>query len=73
MDTGGRYFYIREEAVVVTLGTREEKADRYECRHGLGIPAYMEREAALCRGIDFVPDLNGEVHKVSIHRGQPGD
>jgi cellobiose phosphorylase len=70
-DTGGRYFYIREESGEFwspTWAPVRKKLDRYECRHGLGYTRiYGERGSLGAEVLIFVPqDLNGEVHKVSI-------
>ncbi|NLH97747.1 MAG: glycosyl transferase [Clostridiaceae bacterium] len=71
VDTGGRYFYIREEDGGFwspTWAPVRKKLDRYECRHGLGYTRiYGERGDIGGEVLIFVPqDFNGEVHKVTI-------
>jgi len=71
VDSGGRYFYIREENGEFwspTWAPVRKKLDRYECRHGLGYTRiYGEKGDIGGEVLIFVPqDFNGEVHKVTI-------
>lgn len=71
VDSGGRYFYIREENGEFwspTWAPVRKKLDKYECRHGLGYTRiYGERGGIGGEVLIFVPqDFNGEVHKVTI-------
>lgn len=69
-DSGGRYFYIREEDKFWSHSWMPAKKplDFYECRHGLGYTRITgERNGIRVSALYFVPlDYNGEVHKVTI-------
>ena len=53
-DTGGRYFYIREESVVGhPPGTREEKAVTGTSGQASVYPHIWRERQPWCRGIDF--------------------
>lgn len=71
MDSGGRYFYIREGNNVWSPGWKPCKTelDRYECRHGMGYSiitgAKNDLEVEL---LFFVPlQTWAEVQKVTLH------
>ncbi|MDI9501113.1 MAG: glycosyl transferase [Clostridiaceae bacterium] len=71
VDTGGRYFYIRDEnGDFWSPGWApvRKELDGYECRHGLGYTRiYGEKNGIGGEVLIFVPqNFNGEVHKVTL-------
>ncbi len=70
MDSGGRYFYIREGESVWSPGWKPCKTDldRYECRHGMGYTSIMGAKNGLeAELLFFVPlRTHGEVHKMTL-------
>ncbi len=79
LDSGGRYFYIREgargRADFWSPGWKPVRAelDSYECRHGLGYTRIRSsRKGLAAELLFFVPlGVNAEVHQVSLeNRGR---
>ncbi|MDR1570595.1 MAG: glycosyl transferase [Oscillospiraceae bacterium] len=70
VDTGGRYFYIREGGDVWNPGWKPCKTplDFYECRHGLGYTRITgERNGLRAEQLAFVPlGANAEIHRVTL-------
>ncbi len=74
LDSGGRYFYIREgargRAELWSPGWKPVRAelDSYECRHGLGYTCIRSSRRGLAAELlFFVPlGVNAEVHRVSL-------
>jgi cellobiose phosphorylase len=75
LDSGGRYFYIREGRDFWSPGWKPVRAelDSYECRHGLGYTRIRSsRNGLAAELLFFVPlGVNAEVHQVSLeNRGR---
>jgi len=70
LDSGGRYFYIREGNAVWCPGWKPARAelDSYECRHGLGYTRIASsRNGLAAELLFFVPlGVNAEVHRVVL-------
>ncbi|MBN1647905.1 MAG: glycosyl transferase [Spirochaetales bacterium] len=70
MDSGGRYFYIKEGDTVWSPGWKpvKTKLDAYECRHGLGYSVISgEKNGLKAEALFFVPiNYNGEVQKLTL-------
>ena len=70
LDSGGRYFYIREGRDFWSPGWKPVRAEleSYECRHGLGYTRIRSRRNLLAAELlFFVPlGVNAEVHQVSL-------
>jgi cellobiose phosphorylase len=71
MDSGGRYFYIREGSSVWSPGWKPCKTelDRYECRHGMGYTTITGAKNDLEVELLFFVPLQtwAEVQKVTLH------
>ena len=66
MDTEGRYFYINDGKDIWNRDEAKTELDFYECRHGLGIPNYGEKNGISVKQISLVPlKYNGEVHRLT--------
>jgi cellobiose phosphorylase len=75
LDSGGRYFYIREGRDFWSPGWKPVRAelDSYECRHGLGYTRIRSsRKGLAAELLFFVPlGVNAELHRVSLeNRGR---
>jgi cellobiose phosphorylase len=70
IDSGGKYFYIREGDLVWSPGWKPTKTDLdlYECHHGLGYTLIKGRKNDLeAEVLYFVPlDFSGEVQKLRL-------
>lgn len=70
MDSGGRYFYIREGDSVWCPGWKPCKTelDRYECRHGMGYTTITgAKNGVEAELLFFVPlQTQGEVQKMTL-------
>ncbi len=70
MDSGGRYFYIREGETVWSPGWKPCKTelDNYECRHGMGYTRITGKKNNLeAELLFFVPlQTRAEVQKVTL-------
>ncbi len=70
LDSGGRYFYIREGRDFWSPGWKPVRAEleSYECRHGLGYTRIRSsRNGLAAELLFFVPlGVNAEVHQVSL-------
>lgn len=70
MDSGGRYFYIREGNSVWSPGWKPCKTelDRYECRHGMGYTTITgAKNGVEAELLFFVPlQTQGEVQKLTL-------
>jgi cellobiose phosphorylase len=70
LDTGGRYFYIREGRDFWSPGWKPVRAelDDYQCRHGLGYTRILSSKKGLAAELlFFVPlGVNAEVHRVNL-------
>lgn len=70
IDSGGRYFYIREADTVWSPGWKPvmTSLDRYECRHGLGYTMISsEKDQLACDVLFFVPlQHHVEIQKLSL-------
>ena len=70
MDSGGRYFYIREGNSVWSPGWKPCKTelDRYECRHGMGYTTITgAKNGVEAELLFFVPlQTHGEVQKLTL-------
>lgn len=69
-DSGGRYFYIRDENGMWAPGWQpvQTELDRYECRHGLGYTRITgEKDGIRTEVLYFIPvDENCEIHRVRL-------
>ena len=70
IDTGGRYYYIKDGDTVWNPGWKPTQTDldRYECRHGLSYSSFTgEKNGVRAELTCFVPrGVNAEVHKFVI-------
>jgi cellobiose phosphorylase len=70
LDSGGRYFYIREGDAVWCPGWKPVRTelDSYQCRHGLGYTRILAgRKGLEAEALFFVPlGANAEVHRLSF-------
>ncbi|WP_129724022.1 GH36-type glycosyl hydrolase domain-containing protein [Xylanivirga thermophila] len=68
MDSGGRYFYIRdgEDYWAPSWQPVKKELDRYECRHGMGYTKISSQRGNLrVNHLALVPlGFNGEVHRL---------
>lgn len=76
MDSGGRYFYIKDEDTVWSPGWKPCKTplDKYECRHGMNYTNIIgEKNGVSASCLFFVP-LNtwAEVQKVTLTNHSDG-
>jgi len=70
IDTGGRYYYIKDDDIIWNPGWKPVKTelDEYECRHGLGYTKIKGKKNGITADVlFFVPqDFNGEIHKLKL-------
>ncbi|MCM2680498.1 GH36-type glycosyl hydrolase domain-containing protein [Echinimonas agarilytica] len=70
MDSGGRYFYVKDGDTVWTPGGRPVRTelDHYECRHGMGYSKFIGvKNKVKTEQTTFVPlDELCEVHRVTV-------
>lgn len=70
MDTGGRYYYIKDGDTVWNPGWKptQTELDSYECRHGLSYSKFAgEKDGIKSELTCFVPlGVNAEVHKLTL-------
>jgi len=70
IDTGGRYYYIKDGDTVWNPGWKPTKTplDSYECRHGLSYSKFAgEKSGVKAELLCFVPlGFKGEVHKLTL-------
>jgi cellobiose phosphorylase len=70
MDSGGRYFYIKDEDTVWSPGWKPTKTplDKYECRHGMNYTKILgEKNGVLAEALFFVPLKTwAEVQKLTL-------
>ena len=70
MDSGGRYFYIKEDETIWSPGWKPCKTplDKYECRHGMNYTSIMgEKNEISAKVLFFVPLKTwAEVQKLTL-------
>ncbi|MPQ47234.1 glycosyl transferase [Marinifilum sp. N1E240] len=70
VDTGGRYYYIKDEDTVWNPGFKPTQTalDHYECRHGLGYTRFLSKKNDISSDLlCFIPlDYMGEVHLLKL-------
>lgn len=72
MDSGGRYFYIKDEKTGKTWNPGwkpcKTKLDNYECRHGLNYTKILGRKDDICaESLFFVPiNANCELTRLTV-------
>lgn len=70
MDTGGRYFYIKDEGTIWSPGWKPTKTplDNYECRHGMNYTIIKgEKNGVSAEALFFVPqNTHAEIQKLTI-------
>lgn len=70
MDSGGRYFYIKDEDTIWSPGWKPTKTplDNYECRHGMNYTRIKgEKNGISAETLFFVPlNTHAEVQKVTL-------
>ncbi|WP_282126863.1 GH36-type glycosyl hydrolase domain-containing protein [Marinifilum flexuosum] len=70
VDTGGRYYYIKDEDTVWNPGFKpcQTKLDHYECRHGLGYTRFTSSKNEISSNLlCFIPlGYHGEVHLLKL-------
>lgn len=70
MDSGGRYFYIKDGDTIWNPGWKPCKTplDRYECRHGMNYTKIIgEKNGIEAEALFFVPlDTNAEITRLTI-------
>lgn len=70
MDSGGRYFYIRDDKTIWSPGWKpcKTKLDQYECRHGMNYTKIKgEKDGVSAEVLFFVPlNTHAEVQKLSL-------
>jgi len=75
MDSGGRYFYIRDGETIWSPGWKPCKTelDNYSCRHGLNYTAIMgEKNGVTANLLFFVPLKTwAEVQKLTLSNNSP--
>jgi len=75
MDSGGRYFYIKDEDTVWSPGWKPCKTplDKYECRHGMNYTTIEgEKNGVTAKVLFFVPLKTwAEVQKLTITNNSP--
>jgi cellobiose phosphorylase len=73
IDTGGRYYYIKDGDTVWNPGWKPTQTDldSYECRHGLSYSKFTGKKAGVKSELTcFVPlGVNAEVHKLTLENG----
>lgn len=75
MDSGGRYFYIKDEDTIWSPGWKPTKTplDNYECRHGMNYTRIKgEKNGITAETLFFVPlNTHAEVQKVTLKNNGP--
>ncbi|MEQ9265988.1 MAG: hypothetical protein RLN81_12240 [Balneolaceae bacterium] len=75
MDSGGRYFYIKDEDTIWSPGWKPTKTplDNYECRHGMNYTRIKgEKNGISAETLFFVPlNTHAEVQKVTLKNNGP--
>ncbi len=70
MDSGGRYFYIKDDKTIWSPGWKpcKTKLDQYECRHGMNYTKIKgEKDGVSAEALFFVPlNTHAEVQKLSL-------
>lgn len=70
MDSGGRYFYIKDEDTIWSPGWKPTKTplDSYECRHGMNYTKITgEKKGVSAETLFFVPlNTHAEIQKVTL-------
>lgn len=70
MDSGGRYFYIKDEDTIWSPGWKPTKTplDNYECRHGMNYTRIKgEKNGISAETLFFVPlNTHAEIQKVTL-------
>ncbi len=70
MDSGGRYFYIKDDETIWSPGWKpcKTKLDHYECRHGMNYTKIKgEKDGVSAEVLFFVPlNTHAEVQKLSL-------
>jgi cellobiose phosphorylase len=70
VDTGGRYYYIKDEECTWNPGFKptQTELDEYECRHGLSYTRFLSKKNGLSSNLlCFIPlDYKGEVHLLKL-------
>lgn len=70
MDSGGRYFYIKDEDTIWSPGWKPTKTplDSYECRHGMNYTRITgEKNGISAETLFFVPlNTHAEIQKVTL-------
>lgn len=70
MDSGGRYFYIKDEDTIWSPGWKPTKTplDSYECRHGMNYTRITgEKNGITAETLFFVPlNTHAEIQKVTL-------
>lgn len=70
MDSGGRYFYIKDEDTIWSPGWKPTKTplDSYECRHGMNYTRIKgEKNGISAETLFFVPlNTHAEIQKVTL-------
>ncbi|HSM49272.1 MAG TPA: hypothetical protein VK872_15740, partial [Draconibacterium sp.] len=76
MDSGGRYFYIKDGETTWSPGWKPVKTplDKYECRHGMNYTKIRGEKDGICAEVLFFVPLktHAEVQKLTLtnHSGQ---
>lgn len=70
MDSGGRYFYIKDQDTIWSPGWKPCKTtlDRYECRHGMNYTRITgEKDGISAETLFFVPlNTHAEIQKLTL-------
>jgi cellobiose phosphorylase len=70
MDSGGRYFYIKDENTIWSPGWKPCKTelDSYECRHGMNYTSILgEKNGVTAKILFFVPlQTRAEIQKLTL-------
>lgn len=70
MDSGGRYFYLKDENTVWSPGWKPSKTplDAYECRHGLNYTRILgEKNGVAAEVLFFIPlKTRAEIQKLTL-------
>ncbi len=70
LDSGGRYFYIKDGDTVWSPGWKPCKTplDRYECRHGMNYTSILgEKNGIRAKVLFFVPlKTHAEIHRLTL-------
>lgn len=70
VDTGGRYYYIKDEDTIWNPGFKpcQTDLDKYECRHGLGYTRFLSNKNNISSDLlCFIPlDYMGEIHLLKL-------